>query len=178
MVNMKMKLLSISLAMLFVVAVAGAAAAQNTVSGTFTVKGTATKFAFAYAYWKADMFSPKPNLFVLFSDVAIPADALPKDDDGIGKIAGMVRDGKVHALELHLAPGNKDLDPGEQIAVYHVGLSPARHGMNGMSVFDGKTSTATVLEGSAKTDGPQKSDGVAWQYEVYFKVAIPPQPKG
>jgi hypothetical protein len=84
----------------------------------------------------------------------------------------------VHAVELHLAPGNKQLDPGEQVAVYHVGLSPARHGMSGMNVFDGKASTATVLEGSARTDGPQKSDGVAWQYEVHFKVAIPPQANG
>jgi hypothetical protein len=176
--RMRNKLLSPILALLLIAAAAGVAGAQNTVTGTFTVKGTATTFTYAYAYWKTSVFSPKPDLFVLFSDIAIPPDAIPKDDDGIGKIAGLVRDGKVHAVELHLAPGNKQLDPGEQIAVYHAGLAPARHGMSGMNVFDLKASTAAALEGTAHTDGPQKSDGVAWQYEVTFKVAIPPQGKG
>jgi hypothetical protein len=177
MASMKIKHLSPAFVLVFLV-VAAAASAQNTVNGTFTVKGTATKFTYVYAYWKETHFSPKPDLFVLFSDIAIPPDTLPKDDDGIGKIAGLVRDGKVHAVELHLAAGNSQLDPGEQIAVYHGGLSPARHGMSGMNVFDGKASTVKVLEGSARTDGPQTSDGVAWQYEVHFKVTIPPQAKG
>jgi hypothetical protein len=150
------------------------AGAENQVSGTFTVKGTATKFAYAYAYWKPNFFDQsKKDLFVLFSDVAIPPAAIPKDDDGIAAIAALVRDGKVHALELHLSPEKKQLDSAENAAVYHGGLEPGRYGMSGMHVFTAKTFTATLLEGTAHTDGPQNNDGVPWQYEVRFKVSLP-----
>jgi hypothetical protein len=153
------------------------ASAQNQVSGTFTVKGSTTKLAYAYAYWKDSNFAPSgKELFVLLSDVAIPPNAIPKDDDGVSKIADMVRNGKVHALELHLDPPKKQLDAGENAAVFHVGLSPARHGMSGMHVFKAKTFTSTLLDGTARSDGPQKEDGVAWQYEATFKVMLPPAP--
>lgn len=152
----------------------GIARAENQVSGTFTVKGVATKFAYAYAYWKPNFFDQnKKDLFVLFSDVVIPPAAIPKGDDGIATIAGLVRDGKVHALELHLSPEKKQLDSAENAAIYHGGLEPGRYGMSGMHVFTATTFTATLLEGTARTDGPQDHDGVPWQYEVHFKVTLP-----
>ena len=152
---------------------AGIAGAQNQVSGTFTVKGAATKFAYAYAYWKPNFFDQsKKDLFVLLSDVAVPPNAIPKDDDGVAAIAGLVRDGKVHALELHLTPATKQMDPAENAAVYHVGLAPGRYGMSGMHVFAAKTFTASLLEGTSRTDGPQETDGVKWEYDVRFKVAL------
>jgi len=165
---------AILLTVAVLIGTAGIAGAQNQVSGTFTVKGAVTKFAYAYAYWKPNFFDQsKKDLFVLFSDVAIPPNAIPKDDDGIGTIAGLVREGKVHALELHLSPQKKQLDSAENAAVYHVGLEPGRYGMSGMHVFTAKTFTATLLEGTARTDGPQDHEGVAWQYEVHFKVTLP-----
>jgi hypothetical protein len=158
-----------------IVATTGLAAAQDQVSGTFTVKGVATKLAYATCYWKPNFFdASKKDLFVLLSDVAIPPEAVPKDDDGIGAIAGLVRDGKVHAIELHLSVSTKKMDSAENAAVYHVGLAPGRYGMSGMHVFEAKTFTDTLLEGTARTDGPQESDGVAWTYEVRFKVKLPP----
>ena len=101
--------------------------------------------------------------------------AIPKDDDGVGAIAGLVRDGKVHALELHLDPKSKQMDSAENAAVYHVGLAPGRYGMSGMHVFTSKTFTTSLLEGTAHTDGPQENDGVKWQYDLHFKVALPAQ---
>ena len=165
-------------AMLLAVAVltgtAGIAGAQNQVSGTFTVKGVSTKFAYSYVYWKPNFFDgSKKDLFVLFSDVVVPPEAIPKDDDGIATIGGLVREGKVHALELHLSPEKKQLDSAENAAVYHVGLEPGRFSMSGMHVFAATTFTTTLLEGTARTDGPQDNDGVPWQYEVRFKVTLP-----
>jgi len=155
---------------------AGVARAEDQVSGTFTVNGAATKFAYSYVYWKPNFFDQtKKDLFVLLSDVAIPPNAIPKDDDGVGAIAGLVRDGKVHALELHLDPKSKKMDAAENAAVYHVGLAPGRYGMSGMHVFTPKAFTASLLEGTAHTDGPQESDGVKWQYDVRFKVTLPTQ---
>ncbi|MDD5565135.1 MAG: hypothetical protein PHQ91_15585 [Thermoanaerobaculaceae bacterium] len=156
--------------------ITGIATAQDQVSGTFTVNGTSTALAYAYAYWKPNFFDEtKKDLFVLFSDVALPANAIPKDDDGVSAIAGLVRDGKVHALELHLDPRSRQLDAAENAAVYHMALSPGRHGMSGMHAFTATTFTTSLLEGTAHTDGPQESDGVKWQYDVRFKVALPPQ---
>jgi hypothetical protein len=79
----------------------------------------------------------------------------------------------VHALELHFSPAKKQLDSAENAAVYHVGLEPGRYGMSGMHVFTAKTFTDTLLEGTARTDGPQDHEGVPWQYEVHFKVTLP-----
>jgi hypothetical protein len=169
---------AVLLAVAVLMCAASSASAQNQVSGTFTVKGATTKFAYAYAYWKDSNFAPSgKELFVLFSDVAIPPNAIPKNDDGVGKIAEMVRSGMVHALELHLDPPNKKLDAGENAAVFHLGLSPGRSGRSGMHVFAAKTFTSTLLEGTAHTEAPQNTDGVPWQYEVTFKVALPPFPK-
>ena len=166
------------LAAAFVVGAAGTAGAQDQASGTFTVKGAATRFAFAYTFWKANVFTGKPDLYVLFSDVAIPPDTIPKNDDGVGKMAALVRENKVHAVELHLAPQYRKLDNASDLAVYHVGLSPARFGMGGITTYEATTVTDTTLEGRARTDGPQNHDGVAWQFDVQFKVAIPPPAKG
>jgi hypothetical protein len=152
------------------------AAAADEVNGTFTVNGKSTRFEHVYAFWKASLFdSTKPDLFVLLSDIPIPADTLPKNDDGVAKMAELVRAGKVHALELHMAPATKGLDAGENAAVYHVGLSPGRHGMSGMHVFEAKVFDDKAIDAKAHTDGERVSDGAHWSYEARFKVAIPPK---
>jgi hypothetical protein len=153
------------------------ASAANEVNGTFTVNGKSTRFEHVYAFWKPSLFDEtKQELFVLLSDIPIAADTLPKNDSGVSKMAELLRAGKVHALELHLAPATKGLDPGENAAVYHVGLSPARHGMSGMHIFEAKIFDEKTIEAQARTDGERVSDGVRWSYEARFKVAIPPKP--
>lgn len=170
-------LVAIAFVVLGVAATPRPAGAQNQVTGTFTVKGATTAFAHVYAFWKPNAFNGKPNLHLLFTDVPIPADAIPDDDDAMSKIAGMIRDGKVHAVELHLAPGYTQLDRADDVAVYHVGLSPARFGMGNMSTYEATSVTEKTVEGRAHTNGPQKHEGVTWQYDLRFKVAVPPPPK-
>jgi hypothetical protein len=156
---------------------ASAGRAADEVSGSFTVNGKTTRFEHVYAFWKPSLFDQtKQDLFVLLSDIPIPAGTLPKDDAGVEKMAGLVREGKVHALELHMAPAARSLDPGENAAVYHVGLSPARHGMSGMHVFEAKVFDDKTIEAQAHTDGEKQSDGVRWSYEARIRVAIPPKP--
>ena len=71
------------------------------------------------------------------------------------------------------------IDPSKpNAAVFHVGLSPARYGMSGMHTFAAKTFTTALVEGTSRTSGPRTTDGVPWQYEVTFKVALPPPPGG
>lgn len=170
-------LVALAFVVLGVAATPGAAGAQNTVTGSFTVKGASTAFAHVYAFWKPNAFNGQPNLHLFFTDVPIPADAIPDDNDAMPTIAGMIRDGKVHGIELHLAPGFAQLDRADDVAVYHVGLSPARFGMGNMSTYEATSVTAKTIEGRARTNGPQKHEGVTWQYDLRFTVAIPPQPK-
>jgi hypothetical protein len=161
----------------FLVLSASPAGAADEVNGSFTVNGKATRFEHVYAFWKPSLFDQtKPDLFVLLSDITIPAATLPKNDDGVAKMAELVRANKVHALELHMAPAAKGLDPAENAAVYHVGLSPARHGMSGMHVFEAKVFDDSVIEALARTDKETETDGAHWSYEARFKVAIPPKP--
>ena len=153
------------------------ARAADDVTGTFTVNGKTTKFEHVYVFWKPSLFDQaKPDLFVLLSDIPIPADTVPKNDEGVAKMAGLVREGKGHALELHMAPSAKGLDPGENAAVYHAGLSPARHGMSGMHVFEAKVFDDKTIDAKARTDGEKETDGARWSYEAHFKVTIPPKP--
>ena len=137
----------------FLLSSAWPARSADEVNGLFTVNGKTTRFEHVYAFWK-------PSLF----------------DDGVAKMAELVRAGKVHALELHMAPADKGLDPGENAAVYHVGLSPARHGMSGMHVFEAKVFNDSAIEAIARTEKETETDGARWRYEVLFKVAIPPKP--
>ncbi len=153
------------------------ASAQNKVTGTFTVKGATTPFAHVYAFWKPNAFNGQPNLHLFFTDVPIPAEAIPDDNDAMPTIAGLIRDGKVHGVELHLAPGYTQLDRADDVAVYHVGLSPARFGMGNMSTYEATSVTGKTIEGRARTNGSQKHEGVTWQYDVRFTVTVPPPPK-
>jgi hypothetical protein len=152
------------------------ARSADDVSGSFTVNGKTTSFAYVYAYWKQNLFDEtKSDLFVLLSDAPIPAGSIPKNDDGVSKMASLVREGKIHALELHLSPATRRLDEAENAAVYHVGLSPGRHGMSGMHVFEAKTFDAKTVEAKSRTEKEQAEEGVKWRYEVRFRVAIPPK---
>jgi hypothetical protein len=146
------------------------------VSGSFTVKGKTTTFQHVSCYWKPNFFDQaKKDLFVLLSDTPIPSGSIPKDDDGISKIASLVREGKIHALELHLSPVTRRLDEAENAAVYHVGLSPGRHGMSGMHVFEARTFDARTVEATSRTEKEEDDGGVRWRYDVHFRVAVPPQ---
>jgi hypothetical protein len=86
---------------------------QDDVSGTFTAKGKTTEFRHVYAFWKPRLMNEsKIDLYVLLSDQPIAADTLPQNDDGVAKMAGLVRDDKIHALELHFEGDSNKLFAG------------------------------------------------------------------
>jgi len=95
-----------------VLGVAGIAGAQNQVSGTFTVKTATTKFCLRLYLLEAELLrcQQKGPLRVA-QRRAVPPEAIPKDDAGIATIGGLVRAGKVHALELHFSPRRSNWIP-------------------------------------------------------------------
>src|SRR4029077_12740320 len=108
------------------------AMAQPQVSGTWVVKGVSTKFTQVYAFWKDQApFSTDRHLYVLLSDIPLTDAQLPRNDDANGRIAELVRNNRIHAFELHFSDLGRTLNPGENGAVYHNGIQPARHGLVG-----------------------------------------------
>jgi hypothetical protein len=97
-----MKLLLFVVCAISLAASSLAAHGEDRVSGKFTVKGKTTEFHHVYAFWKPRLMDEsKVDLYVLLSDEAVSTDTLPKDDEGVSKMAALVRDDKIHALELH-----------------------------------------------------------------------------
>ncbi len=171
-----MKVPLIAIASLTAMLLPAAGFAQD-VTGTFVVTGASTSFRYVYAFWKdqAPFKEGLLNLYVLLSDVPVAENALPRDDRANQKMAELVRNNKIHAFELHFADPGKTLDMGENGAVYHNGIQPARFGVTGffhyqMLKFDGRS-----LEGKVWMD-PDEVAPAGFKVDATFKVSIPPHP--
>lgn len=148
---------------------------ENRVSGTFTVKGKSTAFKHAYAFWKTRMMDEsKVDLYVLLSDEVVTPAMLPRDDDGVGKMADHVRAGTIHALELHFDGAAPKLFEAEQGAVYHDGIAPARQGVSGALQFTPSAAPAGTLSGKVSLDA-ESAKLLGWNAAATFQVTIPPK---
>ena len=146
-------------------------------TGTFVVKGASTPFSHVYAFWKdqAPFKNGVMNLYVLLSDVPVAESALPRNDRAIEKMAEPVRNDKIHAFELHFSEPGKTLDNGENGAMYHNGIAPARHGNNGFIHYQTLKFDGMSLEGKVWMD-PESATLAGWKVDATFKVKVPPKP--
>jgi hypothetical protein len=143
------------------------------VTGTFAAKGKATPLGYAYAFWKDQApFAARLDLYVLLSDVPLAADVLPKNDRANSKIAELVRNDRIHAFELHFADPGKTLDSGEEAAVYHNAIAPARHGLNGFLHFQSLKFDGQALEGKVWMD-QDTAQSAGFKIDAAFKVKTP-----
>ena len=144
-------------------------------SGTLTVNGASTPLTHVYAFWKDQApFSTDLNLYVFLSDVALADDALPRNDEANGRIAELVRNTKIHAFELHFADGGKTLSAGENGAIYHNGVAPARHGIVGFFTYELIRLDSDTLEGRLRMD-PDTASQSPFKIDATFTVKIPPK---
>ena len=75
--------------------------AEDWVRGLATVDGDSVAFEHVYTYYRPNsIFEAKWDLCALFSDVQIPADAIPSSDSGFSNCLDLMRADKVHALEV------------------------------------------------------------------------------
>jgi hypothetical protein len=142
-------------------------------SGTLTVNGASTPLTHVYAFWKDQApFSTDLHLYVFLSDVALSDDALPRDEAANGRIAELVRSNKIHAFELHFADGGKTVSAGENGAIYHNGVAPARHGIVGFFTYEVVHLDGDMLEGRVKMepDAPAQSP---FKIDATFAVKVP-----
>ncbi|MFH0911128.1 MAG: hypothetical protein V1918_06465 [Planctomycetota bacterium] len=170
---MKMILRSVIFAVLLVPLVVFG---KDSVSGAFVVKDKSTQFKYVYAYRKAQRMDPsKSDLYVLLSDIAVPSDALPAKEEALSKIAQLVRENKIHALELRFNTGGTDkLNDAEQGAVYHNAIAPARNGVSGPLIYRQVSDDGKVLRGEVKMD-KDMAGMLGWTADAKFEVALPPK---
>src|SRR4029077_13596704 len=124
-------------------------AAKDTVAGKLTAKGRTTTFTYVYAYRKAAWRNAtKTTLHVLFSDKPVPAIAIPKAEDAVMTLSGLVREGAVHAFELRfVGEDTSKRYAGEQGAIYDNAVSPGRMGVTGPLKYAPHTGAAGTIGG-------------------------------
>ncbi len=169
-----MRLLAASIVTI-VVCLSATTSAQNTAAGTFTVKGASVKFTHAYAFWLAPWNDKtKPNLHVLLTDAPIPENTIPSNDGGLSKMAALTREMKIHALELRFVGGDTTrlFGGGEQGAVYHSDIQPARFGVSGPLQFTQVSNDGKVLKGKVTFD-PELANLFGNTVDASFEVALP-----
>lgn len=149
---------------------------DDKVSGTFTVKGKPTELHHVYAFWKPRLMDEaRIDLYVLLSDEAILPDALPKNDDGLSKIAALVRENRIHAIELHFDVDGDRLFEGEQGAVYHSAIAMARQGETGMIHYQPDKSGPGEKAGKLFLDR-EMAEQLGWNVTAAFEVSVPAKP--
>ena len=146
------------------------------VSGAFTVKGKATELHHVYAFWKPRLMDEaKVDLHVLLWDEAISPEALPKSDDGLAKIAALVREDKIHAIELHFDGASDRLFEGEQGAVYHGAIAMARQGETGMLHYQAEKTGTGAKAGKLFLDR-EMAEQLGWNVAAGFEISVPTKP--
>jgi hypothetical protein len=149
---------------------------QDQVSGTFTAKGKTTEFRNVYAFWKPRLMDEsKIDLYLLLSDQPIAADTLPRNDSGVAKMASLVRDDKIHALELHFDGDSNKLFAGEEGAIYHGAVAMARQGQSGAFHYEPVGGDAAYKAGKILSD-KETAELRGWSCNTSFKVKIPAKP--
>jgi hypothetical protein len=89
-----------------------------------------------------------------------------------GRIAALVRNHTIHAIELHFADGGKTLSPGENGAIYHNGVAPARHGIVGFFTYEMVHLDGDTLQGRLRMD-PDGAAQAPFTIAATFTVKIP-----
>ena len=151
---------------------AAAAAEEATASGKWIVDGKTYELGHARVFREADPFGRGTNPCVLVSSAPVPDAALPKDDEGIGALLGLMREGKLVALQVCFDAAGQKLRDVNDVFVFHPGVSPGRFGFQGFHRFApdpaGKDRIAGKLTGAGDTN-----DGGKWTDEVVISAPIP-----
>lgn len=121
------------------------------------------------------MDEAKVDLYILLSDEAIAPGALPKNDDGVSKIAALVRENRIHAIELHFDGDSDRLFNGEQGAVYHGAIAMARQGETGMIHYQPDKSGPGAKGGKLFLDR-EMAEQLEWNVTAAFEVPVPAKP--
>ena len=166
-----MKVLRLA-AVLLALAVAVSALAKNAVSGSLVAKGKPVRLQHAYAYWKTPWNDKtKSDLHVLLTDV--PLEVMPKDDAGLSKVAALVREDKLHAVELRFAgDATGALHNAEQGAIFHNAIAPARMGASGVLRYEQVGREGKTLQGKVGFD-PAMVENFGWTVDATFEVDVP-----
>jgi hypothetical protein len=136
------------------------AAAADSVSGTFTVNGTATKFSQIYATLETDPQDPATHyLILLVSDLPIPpADRTP------ARLLALAKEKKIHALRMRWTYGTDTL----VVVPYHAALDDSGRAFRQIAMID----ITKYDDSNVDAAFTSKALGQSWQFTARVKAAV------
>ncbi|HTK94534.1 MAG TPA: hypothetical protein VL382_02755 [Terriglobales bacterium] len=148
---------------------APAKAAEGTVKGSFTMNGKTVPLTHVYALVRPDPFEEKKDVVAVYlTDAPVDEDTL-RDEFGLFEPA---RDGKLHAIEVRIDVGTKEVTGGQ---LYHKDIESGSMSVSGMNQLDLKQFTAKQISGHL-TAGPEESFDNKWEYSADFSAPVWPKP--
>lgn len=139
---------------------------EGTASGKLTVGGKTTPLTHAYALARKDTFNPaKERIFIILSDVPVPAETLWDDFPGV-KLAGA---GQLHAVEVEV---NADKSISSSAVVHEAFADSQSFQGTPAPVFVAKTFSATDLEGTLTSGKQEDPKATKITYTATFRAPV------
>lgn len=152
--------------------VAAAAAEEATASGRWIVDGKTYELGHARVFREADPFGRGTNPCVLVSSAPVPDAAVPADDEGIAELLGLMRAGKLVALQICFDATGRKLRDVNDVFAFHSGVSPGRFGFQGFHRFAPDPAAKDRIAGRL-TGAGDTNDGGKWTDEIVLSAPIP-----
>jgi hypothetical protein len=101
----------------------------------------------------------------------VPDDAVPDDDEGIGKLLDRMRSGGLRALQVCFDVSGAKLRNVNDVTTFHPGVSPGRFALQGYHQFTPQP-TAGRIAGKLTGSGETMSGG-PWSDQVELSAPMP-----
>jgi len=164
---------------LCVVLATASAGAEDWVRGVVTVEGDSIALGHVTTFYRESaVWEDTWDLCALFSDVQVPAEAIPSNDGGFAKCRELIRADEIHALEVCFDMDEEDLVRVNDVKSYHPAIAMGRYTFQGQHVFEAKVFSSEVVEGKVSSKEPMlTSFDTEWSDEIEFSIAVPPPPE-
>jgi hypothetical protein len=151
---------------LFQIAAAPLLGEEGTASGKLIVGGKTTPLTHAYALARKDTFHPaQERIFIILSDVPVPAETLWDDFPGV-KLAAA---GQLHAVEVEVS-ADKSISSS---AVVHQAFADSQSFQGTPApAFEAKTFSAATVEGKLTSNKQDDPKATKIEYTATFRAPI------
>ncbi len=145
---------------------ASRAAAEDTVSGSFTARGTTYKLSHVYVRREPSNYDQaRTVVVVLLTDNPIPKNVL--DDRYRLSLTDLAREGKIHGVSVKIGADRKPADTGFTYAKEFGGAGMNRADQH---TFEPKVLDDSHAEGKLAGQGAYGND--KWEYTATFKATV------
>jgi hypothetical protein len=145
-----------------------------TAAGKWVVDGKSVEIRYAVAFREPEPFGRGTSPCVLASNEPVPAGMIPVDDDAIARLVGKTREGTLRALEVCFDASGRRLRDVNDVVVFHPGISPGRHALQGFHEYAPRPAAPGRLAGRLTGSGDTDSGG-KWSDTLDLAAPLPPE---